>query len=52
MIEIELLFFAQIRDALGAGRETLAIERGATVEDVVARLRARDSWRAGRGRCR
>ena len=45
MIRIELLFFAQIREALGRERERLEIEDGTTVDDVVGRLRSRPEWR-------
>jgi molybdopterin converting factor small subunit len=43
-VKIELLFFAQIREAFGAGSETIEVDDGATVDDVVAALRERAQW--------
>jgi molybdopterin converting factor small subunit len=44
-MRIELLFFAQIKDALGRDREVLEVEDGRTIDDVVASLRERGEWR-------
>lgn len=44
-MKIELLFFAQIREAFGAGAQEIDVENGATVDDVLATLRQRDEWR-------
>ena len=45
-MRVELLFFAQLKDALGRPREILEVADGQTVDDVVASLRSRDEWRA------
>jgi molybdopterin synthase sulfur carrier subunit len=44
-MKIELLFFAQIREAFGTGSEEIDVKNGATVDDVVTMLRQRDEWR-------
>lgn len=46
MIRVELLFFAQIREAVGHRSERVEIEDGTTVEDLVNVLRRRPEWRA------
>ncbi len=43
-MKIELLFFAQIKEAFGADGETIEVRDGKTVEEVVDELRARDQW--------
>jgi molybdopterin converting factor subunit 1 len=43
-MRIELLFFAQVREALGRDRESLEIEEGNTIEDVLTLLRQRPGW--------
>lgn len=43
---IELLLFAQLKDAMGRDRDTLQIEEGDTIDDVVARLRQRAEWQS------
>ena len=44
MISIEVLFFAQVREALGTDRETIRVEDGQTVAEVVSTLRDRAGW--------
>ena len=44
-MKIELLYFAQLRDAFGDG-DTIVVNAEATVGDVVASIRGRDEWRA------
>jgi molybdopterin converting factor small subunit len=44
-VKIELLYFAQLRDAFGDG-DTMVVNSDATVGDVVATIRGRDEWRA------
>lgn len=44
MISIELLFFAQVREALGTENETIRVQDGQTVDDVVSSLRDRAGW--------
>ncbi len=41
---IELLYFAQIREAFGSGGETLEVSDTSTVDEVVSLLRKRDRW--------
>ena len=43
-MRIEVLFFAQLKDALGRDREVIEIEDGRTIDDVVASLRERREW--------
>ena len=43
-MKIELLFFAQIKEAFGNGGETIEVSEGATVEQVVETLRGREQW--------
>jgi molybdopterin converting factor subunit 1 len=45
-VKVEILYFAQVRDAFGREREVLALDAGATVADAVDVLRARDEWTA------
>lgn len=40
MMTIRLLFFAQFREALGEGKRTVEVERGATPGVVLARVSA------------
>jgi len=44
-MKIEILFFAQLRAALGTEREFLDVQEGGRVSDVVATLRSRPAWR-------
>jgi len=44
MITVELLLFAQLREALGKDREVLKVEEGHTIDEVVALLKTRDEW--------
>jgi len=44
MIKVELLFFAQLREALGKDREVLELEGERTIDEVVAALRGRAEW--------
>jgi len=44
MIAVELLFFAQLREALGKDREILKVEEGRTIDEVVALLKTRAEW--------
>ena len=44
-MKIELLFFAQIREAFGTDGETIEVGDRTTVDEVVAELRARDQWK-------
>ncbi len=46
MITVELLFFAQLREALGKDHEVLELEEGRTIDEVVASLRSRAEWRS------
>ncbi len=43
MIEVQVLYFASLRDALGSEGETVELDDGATVADLLATLRARGS---------
>jgi molybdopterin converting factor small subunit len=43
-VRIELLLFAQLKEAFGREREVLDIEEGGTINDVVALLRVRKEW--------
>ena len=43
---IELLFFAQLREAVGGGERTVQVAEGATVDDVVAVIRDWPEWQA------
>jgi molybdopterin converting factor small subunit len=45
VVKIELLFFAQIKEAFGADGETIDIGEGTTVNEVVGELRTRDQWK-------
>jgi molybdopterin synthase sulfur carrier subunit len=44
-VRVKVLFFAQIRDALGRRDDTIDLEDGCTVEDAVVLLRKRPEWR-------
>jgi len=44
-VRIEVLYFAQIKDATGTDSESLMVDAGATVADVVRILRERPAWR-------
>ena len=44
-MKIEVLFFAQLRAALGTEREILDVQEGGKVSDVVSALRSRPAWR-------
>ncbi len=44
-MRVELLLFAQLKDALGRDREVLEVEDGQTIDDVVTTLRERAEWR-------
>jgi molybdopterin converting factor small subunit len=43
-VNIELLYFAQIREAFGTDRESLDVGDGSTVDRVVEILRRREEW--------
>jgi molybdopterin synthase sulfur carrier subunit len=43
-VKIEVLYFAQVREAMGTESEMLDVDDGATVDDVVAVLRSRTQW--------
>ena len=43
-MKVKVLFFAQLRDLLGAGERTMELVDGATIEDVI-RFMAKDSPR-------
>jgi molybdopterin converting factor small subunit len=43
---VELLFFAQLKEALGRSHEVLEVAEGQTVDDVVGLLRDRSEWRS------
>jgi molybdopterin converting factor subunit 1 len=45
-MRIEVLYFARLREAVGADSESLEITAGDTVDQVVQRLRGRPEWRA------
>ena len=44
MIKVKVLFFAQLRDVFGKDQETLEIEEGRTVREVVTLLKGRVEW--------
>jgi molybdopterin converting factor subunit 1 len=44
MIKVELLFFAQLREALGTDRELLDLEAERTVDELVDELKRRPEW--------
>jgi molybdopterin converting factor small subunit len=44
-VTIELLFFAQLKEAVGSGGRSLHVAEGATVDDVVAAIRDWPEWR-------
>lgn len=43
---VDLLYFAQIREAFGKNGETVDVEDGTTVEQLVATLRSREEWKS------
>lgn len=43
-MRVEVLFFAQFKDAFGSDAETMELQDGGTVADVVRVLRRRESW--------
>lgn len=43
-MKIEVLFFAQLREAVGCERKTLDVAAGATVEGCVAAIRRWPEW--------
>jgi molybdopterin converting factor small subunit len=43
-VKIEILFFAQIKDAVGSGNSKLELPDGATVDDAVTAVRAWPEW--------
>jgi len=43
-VKVEVLLFAQLKEAVGSGTRTISLEDGATVEDVVAVLRSWPEW--------
>ena len=43
-MKVEVLFFAQIRDALGTDREILDVQEGGKVSDIIAALGSRPGW--------
>lgn len=45
-MRIEVLYFAQVREAMDRDSEFLELDDGATVEDAVAVLRSRTEWQA------
>lgn len=52
-MQIQLLFFARLREAFASAGESLSLSEGATVADVIVLLRARgERWdqEFGRGR--
>lgn len=46
MITVEVLYFAQLKEALGKDREVLELEEGRTIDEVVESLRGRGEWQA------
>lgn len=46
MITVELLFFAQLKEALGKDRELLELDEGRTIDEVVESLKTRAEWRS------
>lgn len=45
-VTIELLFFAQLKDAVGGGERSVQADEGATVDDVVAAIRDWPEWQS------
>lgn len=45
-MNVDVLYFARVRDAMGCAGETLALAEGATVSALVEALRARPQWTA------
>jgi molybdopterin converting factor small subunit len=43
-VKIEVLFFAQLKEAVGSGARTLELADSATVDEAVAALRAWPEW--------
>jgi molybdopterin converting factor small subunit len=43
-VKIEVLFFAQLREAVGGGRRSLEVPGEATVNDAVEVIRAWPEW--------
>lgn len=45
-MKVELLFFAQLKEAVGEGHRTLQVDEGSTVDDVVAVIQDWEEWQA------
>jgi molybdopterin converting factor small subunit len=45
-VTIEVLFFAQLKEAVGTGRRLVDAPEGATVSEVVAAIRSWPEWEA------
>ena len=45
-MKIEVLFFAQLREAIGDSRRVIDVERAAVVSDVVSLIEKWPEWRA------
>jgi molybdopterin synthase sulfur carrier subunit len=45
-VKIEILYFAQVKEAMGRAAEVIELDGDATVKDVVAVLHSRDEWEA------
>ena len=43
-MKIEVLFFAQLKEAVGCDTKTLDVNNGATVDDVIQVLRGLSEW--------
>lgn len=43
-MKVDILMFAQLKEAVGSATRTISLEDGATVEDVVAVVRSWPEW--------
>lgn len=44
-MNIDVLYFAQLKDVMGTDAESLTLAKGATVNDALAALATRPEWR-------
>jgi molybdopterin converting factor subunit 1 len=44
MIRVEVLYFAQLKEAMRVDRETIGVEEGASVQDVLRLIGERPEW--------
>ena len=45
-MNVDVLYFAQLKEAMGTDRETVSVDAGETVADVLAVLKQRSQWTA------